>query len=65
MALERLSERLLDFGFTQEEAEVYVFLSSMGPTPARLIARRFDINRMKAYQTSRPERKRSLRTWRS
>ena len=51
MALERLSERLLDFGFTKEEAEVYVFLSSMGPTPARLIARRFDINRMKAYRT--------------
>jgi sugar-specific transcriptional regulator TrmB len=51
MALERLSERLLDFGFTKEEAEIYVFLSSMGPTPARLIARRFDINRMKAYRT--------------
>ena len=51
MALERLSERLLDFGFTKEEAEVYVFLSSMGPTPARLVARRFDINRMRAYRT--------------
>jgi sugar-specific transcriptional regulator TrmB len=51
MALERLSERLIDFGFTKEEAEVYVFLSSMGPTPARIVARRFDINRMRAYRT--------------
>jgi sugar-specific transcriptional regulator TrmB len=51
MALERLSERLIDFGFTKEEAEVYVFLSSLGPTPARIVARRFDINRMRAYRT--------------
>ena len=51
MALERLSEKLIDFGFTKEEAEVYVFLSSMGPTPARIVARRFDINRMRAYRT--------------
>jgi sugar-specific transcriptional regulator TrmB len=51
MALEKLSERLIDFGFTKEEAEVYVFLSSMGPTPARIVARRFDINRMRAYRT--------------
>jgi sugar-specific transcriptional regulator TrmB len=51
MALERLSERLIDFGFTKEEAEVYVFLSSMGPTPARIVSRRFHINRMRAYRT--------------
>ena len=38
-------------GFTKEEAEVYVFLSSMGPSPARVISRRFDVNRMRAYRT--------------
>jgi len=51
MALDSLSEKLIDFGFTKEEAEVYVFLSSMGPSPARVISRRFDINRMRAYRT--------------
>jgi len=51
MALGRLSEKLIDFGFTKEEAEVYVFLSSMGPSPARVVSRRFDVNRMRAYRT--------------
>jgi sugar-specific transcriptional regulator TrmB len=51
MALNRLSEKLIDFGFTKEEAEVYVFLSSMGPSPARVVSRRFDVNRMRAYRT--------------
>ncbi len=51
MALDRLSEKLIDFGFTKEEAGVYVFLSSMGPSPARVVSRRFDINRMRAYRT--------------
>ena len=51
MALDRLSEKLIDFGFTKDEAEVYVFLSSMGPSPARVVSRRFDINRMRAYRT--------------
>jgi sugar-specific transcriptional regulator TrmB len=46
MALNRLSEKLIDFGFTKEEAEVYVFLSSMGASPARVVSRRFDVNRM-------------------
>jgi sugar-specific transcriptional regulator TrmB len=51
MALNRLSEKLIDFGFTKEEAEVYVFLSSMGASPARVVSRRFDVNRMRAYRT--------------
>jgi len=51
MSVTGLHERLTDFGFTREEAEVYVFLTAMGPTPARVIARRFDINRGKAYRT--------------
>jgi sugar-specific transcriptional regulator TrmB len=50
MALEKLSEQLSEFGFTKEEAEVYVFLSSMGSSPARVISRRFTFNRMKAYR---------------
>ena len=51
MALDKLSEKLIDFGFTKEEAEVYVFLSSMGPSPARVVSRRFNVNRMRAYRT--------------
>jgi len=51
MSFTGLHERLTGFGFTKEEAEVYVFLTAMGPTPARVIARRFDINRVKAYRT--------------
>jgi len=49
--MERLSERLQSFGFTKEEAGVYIFLSGMGPCPARVISRRFDANRMKTYRT--------------
>lgn len=51
MAMKGLHDRLTEFGFSKEEAEIYVFLAAMGPTPARLVARRFDINRMKAYRT--------------
>lgn len=49
--MERLSKRLLSFGFTKEEARVYIFLLGMGPCPARVISRRFDANRMKTYRT--------------
>ena len=55
-----LRERLLDFGFTRDEAEVYVFLSKMGPCPARIVARRFDINRMKAYRILKALEERDL-----
>ena len=51
MSVSALHERLTGFGFTKDEAEIYVFLTAMGPTPARVIARRFDINRVKAYRT--------------
>jgi sugar-specific transcriptional regulator TrmB len=51
MALYKLSEKLIDFGFTKEEAEVYIFLSSMGPSAARVVSRRFNVNRMRAYRT--------------
>lgn len=45
-----LPNRLKEFGFSEEEAEIYVFLLASGPTPARVIARRFDVNRMRAYR---------------
>jgi sugar-specific transcriptional regulator TrmB len=51
MSVTGLHEMLTVFGLTKTEAELYVFLTSMGPTPARVIARRFDINRVKAYRT--------------
>jgi sugar-specific transcriptional regulator TrmB len=50
MSLPSLHSRLTEYGFSKEEAEVYVFLTAMGPTPARVIARRFSINRMRAYR---------------
>jgi sugar-specific transcriptional regulator TrmB len=50
MSLPGLHSRLREYGFSKEEAEVYVFLTAMGPTPARVIARRFSVNRMRAYR---------------
>ena len=51
MSISEVSGRLKEFGFTEYEAEIYVFLSALGPTPARVVARRFNISRMKAYRT--------------
>jgi sugar-specific transcriptional regulator TrmB len=50
MSLNRLHERLAEYGFTQGEAETYVFLAAMGPTSASTVAKRFNYNRMKAYR---------------
>jgi sugar-specific transcriptional regulator TrmB len=50
MGLNRLHERLAEYGFTKEEAETYVFLAAMGPTSAGTVAKRFNYNRMKAYR---------------
>ena len=50
MASEGIVNRLKDFGLEEEEAEVYAFLSASGLTSARMVARRFDVNRMKAYR---------------
>ena len=51
MATERLAAKLRGFGLEKEEAEIYVFISASGPTPARVVARRFNLNRMKAYRS--------------
>jgi sugar-specific transcriptional regulator TrmB len=51
MATERLAAKLRGFGLDKEEAEIYVFISASGPTPARVVARRFNLNRMKAYRS--------------
>lgn len=50
MSTERLTKRLQELGLEKYEAELYVFLSAMGPSPARIVARRFNLNRMKAYR---------------
>jgi sugar-specific transcriptional regulator TrmB len=50
MLVSELHEKLMAFGFDKEEAEIFIFLTALGPTPARVIARRFDINRVKAYR---------------
>jgi len=51
MALEKIHERLTEFSIDKEEAQILVFLTAMGPCPARTISRRFDYNRMKTYRT--------------
>jgi sugar-specific transcriptional regulator TrmB len=51
MSTERLAAKLRGFGLDKEEAEIYVFISASGPTPARIVARRFSLNRMKAYRS--------------
>jgi len=43
-------EKLLDFGFSNDEAEIYFFLLRTGPCPASLISRRLRFNRVKAYR---------------
>jgi len=50
---ERLENRLIDLGFTKDESKIYIFLLKMGPCPAGLVARKFKINRMKAYRMLR------------
>jgi len=51
MAAERLAERLKVLGLEKEDLDIYLFLSASGPTPARVVARRFNLNRMKAYRS--------------
>ena len=51
MAAERLTDRLKVLGLEKEDIDIYIFLSASGPTPARLVARRFNLNRMKAYRS--------------
>jgi sugar-specific transcriptional regulator TrmB len=53
MGLNRLHEKLAEYGFSKEEAETYVFLAAMGPTSASTVAKRFNYNRMKAYRLLR------------
>ena len=43
-------DRLLDFGFSNDEAEIYFFLLRTGPCPASLVSRRLRFNRVKAYR---------------
>ena len=51
MTIERLVQRLQGFGITRDEAKIYVFLLRTGPCPARIVAKKFEINRMKTYRT--------------
>jgi len=60
MSLDGLHARLTEYGFTDEEAKIYVFLTAMGPTPARAVARRFSVNRMRAYRTLKALEERGL-----
>jgi sugar-specific transcriptional regulator TrmB len=50
MTLERLEESLKEFGFNEEQARIYIFLSRIGPSPAGVVSLRFKINRMRAYR---------------
>ena len=58
--MESITERLTAFGFTQDEARFYLFLSVMGPTPISAIVRRFDINRIRVYRNLKRLEERNL-----
>jgi len=51
LTIERLVQRLQGFGITRDEAKIYVFLLRTGPCPARIVTKKFEINRMKTYRT--------------
>ena len=51
MSDQEATAELIDFGFTKNEAEIYIFILRAGACPARVVARKFGINRMKAYRT--------------
>ena len=51
---------LLDFDFTKKEAEAFVFLLTAGPSPARLVARKLNVSRMKAYRLLKVLKSRGL-----
>jgi sugar-specific transcriptional regulator TrmB len=57
---ERVTNRLLDFGFDRVEAEAYLFLLRAGFCPASLVARKLGINRMKAYRILKALEERGL-----
>jgi sugar-specific transcriptional regulator TrmB len=58
--MEGITKKLTNFGFTQDEARFYLFLSIMGPSPIRALVRRFDINRIKVYRTLKRLEERGL-----
>lgn len=60
MAEERVIKGLLDFDFTKKEAEAFVFLLTAGPSPARLVARKLNVSRMKAYRLLKVLKSRDL-----
>lgn len=51
MSVEFINQKITSFGFTEEEAQYYVFISLMGPTPIRTLVRRFDTHRVRVYRT--------------
>ncbi len=51
MAEEKVVTELLGFGLAKDEAEAYFLLLRAGPSPARIVARRLRVNRMRAYRT--------------
>ena len=50
MSEKTVVEKLLGFGFSSDEAEIYFFLLRTGPCPASLVSRRLRLNRVKAYR---------------
>ncbi len=50
MGLDGIHEMLTQYGFSDEEAETYIFLAAIGPASAGTVAKRFNYNRMKAYR---------------
>ena len=53
MSENAFAEKLLDFGFSFDEARIYVLLVQQGSSPASLAARRLRMNRVKVYRNLR------------
>lgn len=47
--MDQLSDILLEFGFTKQEAATYIFLLTRGPSVASLIAKNAEIERSRCY----------------
>jgi sugar-specific transcriptional regulator TrmB len=51
MSLERIKKALIQLGLTETEAEVYLYLATQGPQPAKNIGEALKISQSQLYST--------------
>ena len=57
MAQERMLKTIANLGFGKRDAEVYVYLSEMGPQEGKIIARALNLSRQQLYRSLKCLRK--------